>query len=331
MAVKYQNLPIQSIELDLSNPRIKLFLETVYKKDPTAKQIHLALGGGGDASSSFAQLKNSIETNGGIIQPILVNKIGEKYICVEGNTRVAIYRDFLDYEVSGDWSTIPAMVYENLTEEGMDAIRLQAHLVGPRDWDPYSKAKYLHYLRHKEHMAFDRIIDFCGGDRRSIQQYIQAYADMEKHYRPIAGDENFDPSRFSAFKEFQSISTLQEALAANDFGKNDFARWVCDGKFNPIMQVRQLPAVLGNPRALDIFLQHGMKRAIDVLDRPAVGTELAKASLGQLARTLTEALDRIPYREGTALKENPQSETALQLNELYVSLGEFVGPINGTL
>ena len=96
-------------------------------------------------------------------------------------------------------------MYDQLDEKDIDAIRLQAHLVGPRQWDPYSKAKYLNYLSNSEHLTTDQIIDFCGGQKSEVHRFIDAYNDMEDHYRPLlASDDQFDPTRFSAFVEMQA-------------------------------------------------------------------------------------------------------------------------------
>ena len=73
------------------------------------------------------------------------------------------------------------MVYDNLSQAEIDAIRLQAHLVGPRDWDPYSKAKYLDHLRNAKHLTLDQIVDFCGGRKREVLDYISGYTEMEKY------------------------------------------------------------------------------------------------------------------------------------------------------
>jgi hypothetical protein len=49
-----------------------------------------------------------------------------------GNSAGRGYRAFVKDETAGDWTKIPALVHENLILGEVDAIRLQAHLVGPR-------------------------------------------------------------------------------------------------------------------------------------------------------------------------------------------------------
>lgn len=321
--VVFENVPVAEIELDRDNPRIRRFLEMY--PSPTPEQIYLALGAGGEAGgeggTSFDKLKNSILSSRGIVQPIIVNRKDGRLVCIEGNTRVAIYRSFLEDNVAGDWTQIPAMVYTDLPEDRVDAIRLQVHLVGPRAWDPYSKAKYLHYLRTQELQPFERIIDFCGGGKREVQESIQAYSDMEKYYRPLVDEGKYDLTRFSGFVELQKPK-IKETIFANGHSIGDFAQWIHDRRIDPLYTVRQLPAVLENAKAHQIFLKQGMKKAIAALDRPDLDVELGQASIGQLARALAEAVRRIDLAEIRRLRANPDDET---VRSAYEALEELQG------
>ena len=140
-------LDIHSVELDRNNPRIKQFLE-IYQGVITSKEIALALNdSGNDANASYSILKESIKVSKGIIHPIIVNHEPDgSYVAIEGNTRLQIYKDFFNASGSDIWREIPSLVYENLSDAEKHSIRLQSHLVGPREWDPYSKAKYLYTL-----------------------------------------------------------------------------------------------------------------------------------------------------------------------------------------
>ena len=118
---------VADIELDRTNPRIRKFLE-MYPDAPTAEQIYLALGAAGDdeseSSTSFEKLRNSILTNGGIIHPVILNRRADgSLICIEGNTRVALYKSFVEESVAGKWTQIPALVHDQMDENQADAIR----------------------------------------------------------------------------------------------------------------------------------------------------------------------------------------------------------------
>jgi len=130
----FERAPVDQLELDMKNPRIAKWVE-MYGNQISAEQMSLALGAGDgqvdDNSPTFNSLRDAIKTNGGIIHPIIVNReAGGRLVVIEGNTRALIYREFKQQKLSGDWSMIPAMVYEGLSPRDIDAIRLQAHLVG---------------------------------------------------------------------------------------------------------------------------------------------------------------------------------------------------------
>jgi hypothetical protein len=322
---RLENLAVNEIELDRGNPRIQLFLE-MYAA-PTPKQIYLALGSGGrDTGETFDRLRSSILSSGGVVQPIIVNRINGRLVCIEGNTRVAIYRSFIEDGITGNWTTIPAMVHDGLSEPSIDAVRLQVHLVGPRQWDAYSKAKYLHHLRTQQLQPFDRIIEFCGGNKRDIQESIAAYADMERHYRPLVDEGSFDVTRFSGFRELQKPK-IKEALFSHGFGVDNFATWIKDQKIDPLNTVRDLPAVLRNERARQVFLKRGMREALKTLDRPDLDVQIKQASLAQLARALTENVRKLEYSEVKRLKDNPDDETAEALVDALAEIQGLVEDI----
>lgn len=325
---------IKDIELDVNNPRIKRFLE-MYGPNPTPEQIHLALGAGiddpeGQSGPTFSKLKQSILTNGGVIQPVLINRIsGGKLICIEGNTRVCLYQTFIEDKVKGNWERIPAIVYDDLDEEDIDAIRLQAHLVGPRQWDPYSKAKYLTYLRNKAHLPFNQLVDYCGGSKKAVLELIDAYSDMEKHYRPLLeSDGDFDPRRFSGFVELQK-ENVKQAIVQSGHTLKDFAKWIHTRKIEALAQVRWLPRILKNKKATEILLKSGAQAAIQVLDRPDLAKILEEASLSQLARAFTYAVTAIGFNEAQELKANPSSDSAEYLREAKEAAEKLMRFIDG--
>jgi hypothetical protein len=309
----YQLLDVASVELDVGNPRIAQYLE-MYGEPISGEQMSLALrsGDGGivdGSGTTFYSLRESIKTCGSVILPTIVNRTADgRLVVIEGNTRVLIYRELLAQGHPGAWSKIPAMVYDDLPPEQIDAMRLQAHLIGPRAWDPYSKAKYLDHLRNAAHLTVSQIVDFCGGQKKQVLDFIQAYHDMEQHYRPIlSSDAEFDPSRFSAFVELQN-QRIQKALADHGFTYDDFAHWVQDGRVFPLNTVRQLPRILSSERSREVFLRDGAQEAVKLLDAPTSDAALAEASLSQLARELAKRIAYLPFADVQRLRSQAGSE-----------------------
>ena len=318
---------IETLVLDTSNPRVARYIE-MYGGEVTDEQMSLALGAAnyeqGESTTTFQSLRASIRTHGGVIHPILVNRENDnRLVVIEGNTRALIYRQFRSGEDSDRWDRIPAIVYDQLDEKEIDAIRLQAHLVGPRQWDPYSKAKYLDYLSNSEHLTTDQIIDFCGGQKAEVHRFIDAYKDMEVYYRPLlASDDQFDPTRFSAFVEMQA-PRVQEALVTSGFTRTDFARWVNDQILYPLDRVRRLPAILANPQARKVFLTDGAREAEKVLDSPSTVEALEDATLLQLANALMGRIDKMSYTDLRRLRENldtPENHALSEARDRLVDL-----------
>jgi hypothetical protein len=297
----------------------------MYEGEPTPEQISLALGAGVEDENTtgptFEKLKQSILTTGGVINPVILNRQADgTLVCIEGNTRVSLYKSFRAQGIPGNWATIPSLVHDELSAADMDAIRLQAHLVGPRQWDPYSKAKYLHELRTKDHLPWSVIIDYCGGNKKDLAESITAFEDMEEFYRPIlAPDEGFDPTRFSGFIELQKTG-IKQAIASAGFDLSDFAVWVKQQKIYPLNTVRQLPRILRNAETKKVFLKEGARRAAQLLEKPDLSKTLLDADIEQLARAIVEKILKITFGDFQKLRSDPDQDLQQSVSEAIEQL-----------
>ena len=298
--MEYLELDVDKIELDLENPRIKQWIE-MYGDEITSEGIALALtaSAGTQSTSTYTSLKESIRVNKGIINPIIVNKRTDgKMVVIEGNTRVQIYKEFAEADPKGPWKKIISIVYDDLEESQIHAIRLQAHLVGPRDWDPFSKAKYLNQLSNIDKLPMPMIISFCGGKKKEIEKLIDAYQDMVQYYFPLADKCGMDPDprEFSKFAELQN-SNIKQALVVNHFSKEDFARWVINQNIDTAQNVRRLPSILSNEKAKEVFQKKNVSDAMKyVVVDGKTGKSLSDASMNDLVVELINRCKNIEYR-----------------------------------
>lgn len=323
----YIKIPIDKIELDLENPRIKQWLE-MYGDEITSEGIALALtaSSGSASTSTYTSLKESIRVNKGIINPIIVNKDKNgKLVVIEGNTRLQIYKEFAIADPEGPWKEIIAMVYDDLDSCAIHAIRLQTHLVGPRDWDAFSKAKYLNQLCNIDKLPMSMIISFCGGKSAEIRKLIDAYTDMTTHYFPAAKEAEMDPDprEFSKFAELQNAG-IKQTLVAHKFSKDDFAKWVINGNIDTAQNVRRLPAILSNSIAKDVFLKSTISEAVKHLNASEKGTKgLADATMNDLVVALIHKCRNVEYKHIKSLKNDPRYEE--QKNNITELLHELQG------
>lgn len=330
--MEYVKLPIDTVELDINNPRIQQYLE-MYGEDITSDGIALALNGAsGNASSTYQTLKESIKVNKGIINPIIVNKYSDGHmVVVEGNTRLQIYKEFAIADPEGPWKEIIAIVYSNLPESDIHAIRLQTHLVGPRDWDPFSKAKYLNQLSNIDKMPMATIISFCGGKKAEIIKLIDAYTDMTTFYFPVAKECEMDPDprEFSKFSELQNTS-VKQSLVIHGYGKEDFAKWVVNGNIDTAQNVRKLPAILANSYARDVFLKTNISEAEKHLNAAEKGAKgLSEATMNDLVNELIKRCRNIEFSYIKQLRDDPRFEAHKDnMKDLYGEIEDILKEVD---
>ena len=328
MKETYETLKVDMISFDTENPRIKMALEK-YGEQLNAERIHFALNSatdGGKGTSSYSSLRDSIRASGGIIAPITVRVEDNEYVCIDGNTRLAIYKQFLREGTEGSWSEIKARVLDDVDQRDIETIRVSAHLVGAREWPAYEKARYLHYLRNQKFMDYSEMIALCGGNKTDIDRQIDAYHDMNEHYRDVVDDTAFHIDRYSGFVELQK-SQVKEAIFEAGLGLKDFGEWIRDGKIYRLEDVRQLPKVLRDDDAKNAFLNGGprsIEDAIRLLDQKAEKTPdlkeskvtLDAASVYQLAKIMARRINDFPYSEVRVLRNKESVEVTEQIRIL---------------
>ena len=324
--MNFEKLPINDVKLDLNNPRISQWIR-MYGDNLTSEAISLALGGG-EKTNSYASLKESIKVNGGIINPITVNKYGDgSLVVIEGNTRLQIYKEFAESDPNGPWKTIPALVYDNMSEDEIHAIRLQTHLVGPRDWDAFSKGKYLYQLSEIDKMPISKIISFCGGQESEVRGFIDAYVEMNEYYMKKVEAEGLDPDprEFSKFREAQK-RPVKEAIAAHGFKKEDFADWVIAGNIDTAQNVRKIPAILSNEDARKTFLASNISNAEKYIYKESTKeVDLSKSNIDALAVALTVKLRNITRRDSKILCFDPSAQRQRDnLRDLVEELNDLI-------
>ncbi len=319
-------LDIKTISYDPDNPRIKMALEKYGGKldaERIAFALHSATENG--SSSSYTSLKSSIQANKGIVTPITVFRKEDEFICIDGNTRLAIYKELNKNTEEKTWTKIKATVLENAQQKDIEKIRMTAHIVGARQWPAYEKARYLHDLYyHDKVMNYDEIIALCGGKKKDIERQIHAFSDMDEYYRDKVDDTAFHIDRYSGFVELQKPE-IKEAIFAAGLVMEDFGEWIRDGKIYHLADVRNLPRVLKNKQATEIFLKGGLnsiKDAIKQLDRDEENNStknnatLKTASMYQLIEALSRHINDIPHSDVRALKHKEHDTAEEQIRAM---------------
>ena len=335
MKSTYRPIPTDQIVFDEQNPRIKVALEK-YGDKLDEQRIRFALQTASEGSStvsSFRSLKDSIRAARGISIPIVVRPDKDLFVCVDGNTRLAIYQELNEEGAPGDWTAISCLILTEPTPTDIETIRVTAHLVGAREWPAYEKARYLYYLRNVEFMDYDELIARCGGNKNTITQQIDAYHDMNEFYRDVNSDDAFKVDRFSGFVELQKAD-IKDSIYSAGFDLHDFGRWIRGGHIYRLADVRKLPRVLADDQATDVLVNGGIRsieNAIGIAEanrhnyvRPSpLDTSVANADMATLAEALLKRIKSLPREDYVALRDR-QYETADQDIDTLSDLAEHL-------
>ena len=331
----YDLIATDLIDFDQENPRIKVALEK-YGDKLDDQRIRFALQTateGSGSASSYRSLKDSIRSARGVSVPIVVWPNNGRFVCIDGNTRLTIYRELEEESAPGDWTAINCLILVDPDQRDIETIRVTSHLVGAREWPAYEKARYLHYLRNVEFMDYDELIARCGGNKTTITQQIDAFHDMNEFYRDVNNDDAFKIDRFSGFVELQKAD-IKDAIYTAGFDLHDFGRWIRDGQIYRLADVRKLPRVLDDDEARGTFVNGGIRsiedaiavaeanRQKEVHASPA-DTTVANASMVVLAETLLQRIKALPREDYVALRDR-QYETADQDVDTLSDLAEHL-------
>src|SRR3989304_7554551 len=263
--IKPTKIPLKQLILDIENPRIQYFLDTRLNDDVTQEKIKFALAEGND---QYEKLKEHIESNGGIYDPIWVVPKEEFYIVVEGHTRAFIHEELSEKYVNDEkWKSIEAYVLPyKIDRNVINFIRLEKHLFGPTPWDAYEKAMELYRLNAAEDYSLKRLEQLTKLTASDIKNNIQAFMDMEEQYLPKYS-KPAERLKFSYFVEFRKNKELRRLVKEGKLSLMDFCDWVGEGKIRRGEDIRKLSLVLKDEQSREALISDNFQAALDQLEQ----------------------------------------------------------------
>jgi hypothetical protein len=321
--VTRRHIPLNKITLDVKNPRIQYFIDTNLHDQVTQDKVKFALGEGNE---QYERLKDHIERNGGIYNPIWVVSKDDYFLVIEGNTRSFIYEELAEKYVNDDrWKTIDSYILPEWIEKNrINFIRLEAHLFGQTPWDAYEKARELYRLHVEEDYAIKRLEQLTKMNAFEIRNSIQAFKDMEEQYLKKYRSP-MERLKFSYFVEFRKNKELKKLVKDGRLGLLDFCDWVGEGKFSRGEEIRKLPSVLKDDEAKQVLVEEDFQSALDQLEQknPAV-----KSKLFENIEAVISGLENMPFNELDEIKRGFQPAKIKSLEGLYGTISNFLKNIN---
>lgn len=185
------------LQFYLENPRLYSFVRAD-DTEPSQEDIEEAL----TKKEHVRQLVKSIESNGGLIDPVIVR--GDSNVVIEGNSRLAAYR-ILAKKDAIKWGRIKVKVLPNeIPESSVFALLGEYHIIGKTDWAPYEQAGFLH-RRHENHkVGISTLASEIGLPARAVNHLIHVYQFMIDHKEK-------DVNRWSYYDEYLKSIKIKKA------------------------------------------------------------------------------------------------------------------------
>lgn len=212
---------------------------------------------------SVKNLKPEVKRHGGLMEPILVRH--DTMEVIEGNSRLAVYRQLWKEKAEGEWELIPCDIVSSLTPEQQAAFLSQIHVKGKTSWSAYEKANFA-YVRSQHGWDVDQIARLFGESQATIRTRIRVIGMMQDNNDNIR-------SHFSYYDVLVRTSEISEAMREEglryfllpkikSFGSKDE-----DVDFTAQELRKKLPVILKKPKVLkkymdgEIDLDEGYQRA----------------------------------------------------------------------
>jgi hypothetical protein len=310
--IKRLRVDLKQLILDIENPRIQYFLDTRLNDNITQEKIKFALAEGND---QYEKLKEHIERNAGIYDPIWVVPKEAFYVVIEGNTRAFICEELSEKYVNDDkWKSIEVYVLPHKVERNViNFIRLEKHLFGPTPWDAYEKARELYRLNTEEDYSLKRLEQLTKLTASDIRNNIQAFMDMEEQYLPKY-NKPIERLKFSYFVEFRKNKELRRLVKEGKLSLLEFCDWVGEGKFRRGEDVRKLPLILKDEQSRQALIEDDFQAALDQLEQK---NPAAKSKLFEKIEDVVDGLESLPFGELDEIKRGLQPAKISLLKSLY--------------
>jgi hypothetical protein len=309
---------VSDLKLDPKNQRLGYMLRKHMKGMPaTDKELHKMLWD----IDSVKDLFQSIYQNGGLIEDPIIYKNG---VVVEGNCRTVCLRELCKkYPDDERFKKVYVRVLpSDVTEEQLMLLLGELHVAGKIEWRAFDQAEYVWKMSKIFGKTYDYLASHLRWSRSKLSQKIAAYEET-KSYIERTGDPD-GTNRFSHFEEFMKKKQLRDKLETDLKFIIQFGDWVYEGKFPDSKDIRHLPAVLENEKALNEFSKSGIRAAQQVLitSDPSLASNLYSA-IDQAA----SEIENVSMMEINILKNGEQAkiEKFRRLMKAIKQLESFIG------
>jgi hypothetical protein len=264
-------LDVASLKLDPENIRFK-HVGKVMSQEEMIDYFFDVLDG-------TDELMNGIKENGGLMDPLIVQKKGSGLIVKEGNRRLACLKTLVEIAEKGEEDIVkekfdkaPCAIFpDDVTEEEMAIYLARVHVIGKKVWPPENKAWLVYWMDGgSANMPYGTIAKNFGMSKGTVQRMIEAYKytfEYSKKFRDARW-----LRKYSYFDEiYKGRKKLPSEYVINDGVKDKlsdtFLEWfgglISDKRLRKGEQVRQVVKMFEkkDQKAIEELTKHGIDPA----------------------------------------------------------------------
>lgn len=299
---EFTTVRVDQCELDPANPRMQ-FLVGERGQSISENELDQLLW----EKDQVKALAASILQNGGVIDPIIVQRNGEtgKFLVREGNCRTVADRHLLEQHRNDPrFMTMPAKIFDmELTSEDLAVLLADTHVAGKIRHDAYEQAKQIYDLYHIYGKTYDWLGNHLRLSKSKIVEFLKAHGATNEYLVAHPAPENV--RKFSFFHELIRKKGLRDRFDESLEFKQTFHRWLTEDRITDSKQVRDLPLILESVEATKVLNEEGFEEAQKVLVRndPSLASDLFQAVKVATAKLKKAPADDIQdLRGGNAQK-----------------------------
>lgn len=233
---------VEEIELDqstlkfyLENPRVYSSIR-INNDNPTQEEIESAM----KKMEHVKKLRLAIETNGGLIDPIIVRNSDR--VVLEGNSRLAAYRILCEKNPM-KWGMIKCVILpDEVTDDAVFTLLGQYHIVGRKDWSPYEQAGYLYRRKKNTKLPVEEMAKELGIAAAEAKRLVSVYELMLKNSA-------FDPEKWSYFDELSKNRGIKSKAKKDPTFVNKVVTKIIEGKIDNSHDIRKIGEIAGSDDA----------------------------------------------------------------------------------
>ena len=228
--VKIGELNQADLHFYVDNPRVYSVLRAS-GDDPSQQEIEELMVD----MDHVKQLKQSIETNGGLIDPLIVRD-GD-YVVLEGNSRLAAYR-LLCRTDPVKWGKVKCTILPaDIDDSSIFTLLGQYHIVGRKDWSPFEQAGYLYRRKQDTRYPIESMAKELGITKGVAQNYINVYEFMIEN-------NTLEPDKWSYWEEYLKNRNIKKQRDQDNTFDKVMVEAVKNGTIAQATDMRKLGEIL---------------------------------------------------------------------------------------